>query len=174
MELTFSTACSRSDPFLSHQDATYPHLDSLPFHSLVIWTDGFVLFPLTKEAVTSLLTGCFVVLRSSLHIRQAQFVQVFLLKTAPFYKLYNVLISTNNAASFLLFPDSRFVLYTFSLFGLFFMLFGTSGMNYPFSRLIFLSCYNWSLVTYIFRIMTQPMRWLDICSVTVICSRMKL
>ena len=120
MELTFSTACSRSDSFLSCQNSAYAHLDSLPFHSLVIWIDGFVLFPLIKEAVTSLLTAYSVVLRSSLHIRQAQFVQVFLLKTAPFYKLYNALISTNKSASFLLFPGSRFVLYTFSSFGLFF------------------------------------------------------
>ena len=40
MELTLSSPCSCSDPLLLCQGATLGHLDSLPFHDLVIWIDG--------------------------------------------------------------------------------------------------------------------------------------
>ena len=45
VESTLSTPCSRSDPSLSLQGAALAHLDSLPPHDLVLWTDGFVPFP---------------------------------------------------------------------------------------------------------------------------------
>ena len=44
-ESTFSTPCSCSDPSLTRQGAALAHLDSLPPHVLVLWTDGSVLFP---------------------------------------------------------------------------------------------------------------------------------
>ena len=40
VESTLSTPCSRSDPPLSRQGAALAHLDSLPPHDLVLWTDG--------------------------------------------------------------------------------------------------------------------------------------
>ena len=46
---TLSSPCSRSDPPLSHQGAAFPHLDSLPSHDLVLWTDGSVPFPFGKH-----------------------------------------------------------------------------------------------------------------------------
>ena len=45
VESTLSTPCSRSDPPLSRQGAALAHLDSLPHHDLVLWTDGSVPFP---------------------------------------------------------------------------------------------------------------------------------
>ena len=48
LEYTLSTPCSRSDPPLSRQGAALAHLDSLPTHGLVLWTDGSVPFPFGK------------------------------------------------------------------------------------------------------------------------------
>ena len=83
----------------------------------------------------------------------AQCVQAFLLKLAPFCKLSADLGSTNKSAtSLFFFSDSCFVLSTlFSLlFSFYFILFGTSGRNYQFSRLCFLSDCKGSLITYFF------------------------
>ena len=48
MESTLSTSCSRSDPLHSRQGVALAHLDSLPPHDLVHWTDGSVPFPFGK------------------------------------------------------------------------------------------------------------------------------
>ena len=48
MESTLSSSCSRSDHSLSRQGAALAHLDSLPHHDLVLWTDGSVPFPFGK------------------------------------------------------------------------------------------------------------------------------
>ena len=48
MEFTLSTPCSRSDPALSRQGVAFTHLDSLPPHDLVLWTDGSIPFPFGK------------------------------------------------------------------------------------------------------------------------------
>ena len=48
VESTLSSSCSRSDLPLSRQGAALAHLDSLPPHDLVLWTDGSVPFPLGK------------------------------------------------------------------------------------------------------------------------------
>ena len=52
-----SSPCSRSDPPLSRQGATLAHLDSLPPHDLVLWTDGSVLFPFVKGG-SGVLANC--------------------------------------------------------------------------------------------------------------------
>ena len=44
VESTLSFPCSRSDPPHSRQGAALAHLDSLPPHDLVLWTDGSVPF----------------------------------------------------------------------------------------------------------------------------------
>ena len=49
LESTFFFPCSRSDSPLSRQGAALTHLDSLPPHDLVIWTDGSVTFPFGKS-----------------------------------------------------------------------------------------------------------------------------
>ena len=48
VESTLPTPCSRSDPPPSRQDAALAHLDSLPPHDLVLWTDGSVPFHFGK------------------------------------------------------------------------------------------------------------------------------
>ena len=48
VESTLSTPCSRSDPPHSRQGVALAHLDSLPPHDLVLWTDGSVPFPFGK------------------------------------------------------------------------------------------------------------------------------
>ena len=58
VESTLSTPCSRSDPHLSRQGAALAHLDSLPPHSLVLWTDGSVSFPFRKGG-SGVLANCF-------------------------------------------------------------------------------------------------------------------
>ena len=57
VESTLSTPCSCSDPPLSRQGATLAHLDSLPFHDLVLWTDGFVPFSFGKGG-SGVLANC--------------------------------------------------------------------------------------------------------------------
>ena len=44
VESTLSTPCPRFDPPLFRQGAALAHLDSLPSHDLVLWTDGSVPF----------------------------------------------------------------------------------------------------------------------------------
>ena len=53
---TLSTPCSRSDP-PSHQSGALAHLDSLPPHDLVLWTDGSVPFPFGKGG-SGVLANC--------------------------------------------------------------------------------------------------------------------
>ena len=54
---TLSTPCSRSDPPLSRQGAALAHLDSLPPHDLVVWTDGSVPFAFGKGG-SGVLANC--------------------------------------------------------------------------------------------------------------------
>ena len=65
------------------------------------------LFLLPKTALTSLPTAFFEELRPLFPIRQAQYVQVFPLKPAPFCKLSAGLGSTNKSVIYLVFSDSR-------------------------------------------------------------------
>ena len=58
VESTLSIPCSRSDPPLSRQGAALAHLDSLPLHDLVLWTDGSVPFPFGKGG-SGVLANCF-------------------------------------------------------------------------------------------------------------------
>ena len=57
VESTLSTPCSHSDPPLSCQGAALAHLDSLPPHDLVLWTDGSVPFPFGKGS-SGVLANC--------------------------------------------------------------------------------------------------------------------
>ena len=57
VESTFSTPCSRSDPSFFRQGASLAHLDSLPTHDLVLWTDGSVPFPFSKGG-SGVLANC--------------------------------------------------------------------------------------------------------------------
>ena len=57
VESTLISPCSRSDPPLSRQDAALAHLDSLPPHNLVLWTDGSVPFAFDKGG-SGVLANC--------------------------------------------------------------------------------------------------------------------
>ena len=103
MDSTISSSWSRSDPPLSRQGAALAHLDSLP---LMIWCFGLAalfLFLLARAAPAFLPTALSVALRPLFPFRQAQFVQVFPLKPAPFCTLFAGLGNTNKSAISLLF-----------------------------------------------------------------------
>ena len=77
VESTLSSPRSRSDPPLSRQGAALVHLDSLPPHDLLLWTDGSVPFPFGKGG-SSVLANCSLCgTKATLSFRQAQYVQVF-------------------------------------------------------------------------------------------------
>ena len=57
VESTLFTPCSRSDPPHSRQGAALAHLDFLPPHDLVLWTDGSVPFPFGKGG-SGVLANC--------------------------------------------------------------------------------------------------------------------
>ena len=58
VESTFSSPCSRSNLPLPRQGAALAHLDSLPPHDLVLWTDGTVPSPLGKGG-SGVFASCF-------------------------------------------------------------------------------------------------------------------
>ena len=57
VESTLPTPCSRSNPPHSRQGAALAHLDSLPPHDLVLWTNGSVSFPFGKSGSNVLANG---------------------------------------------------------------------------------------------------------------------
>ena len=115
MELSLSTPHSRSDALLSHQGATFAHLDSLSSHDLVIWTDASVPFFSTEDPA-SLRTVHLVVLRPAFRVRKTQCEQVSPMRPAPFCKLSHGLGSINRFATSLLFFPLKLSLHFFSFF----------------------------------------------------------
>ena len=114
-----------SPPFSLHALALIPLfyvnvrlLLTLTLSPLMIWCSGQIalfLFLLAKAAPAYLPTALSVALWPLFPFRKAQYVKVFLLKPAPFCKLFAVLGSTNKSATFLLLlSDSRSVLATLS------------------------------------------------------------
>ena len=77
VESNLTSPCSRSDLLLSHQGAALAHLDYLPPHDLVHWTDGSVLLLLAKTALAYLPTALSRALRSPFPSQQAQYVKFF-------------------------------------------------------------------------------------------------
>ena len=57
VESTLSPSCSCSDPPLSPQGVALTHLDSLPLHDLVLWTDDSVPYPFCKGG-SGVLANC--------------------------------------------------------------------------------------------------------------------
>ena len=104
----------RSVPPLFRQVVALSHLDS-PSHNLLFWTDHSVPFPFGKGGSGILANCSLLALRPLFLFRQTQYVQVFPLKPAPFFKLFAGLSNTNRyAISLLLLSDSRSVLVTLS------------------------------------------------------------
>ena len=165
MESTLSSSCSHSDPPPSCQSAAFAHLDSLP---LMIWYSGLmalVLFLLARAALAFLPTTLSVALRPLFPFRQAQYVQVFLLKPAPFCTLFAGLSNNNKSATSLLFSfyltlvqslPPRPLLHLSS----FLKVSGKSARNCFLSTLV-LSGYNGSLDTRFSEGTMQLMSWPD-------------
>ena len=103
VESTLSSPCSCSDPPHSRQGAALAHLDSLPPHDLVLWTDGSVPFPFGKGRSDVLANCSLCGTEATLLFQQAQYVAVFPLKPAPFCTLFAGFGSTIKSAIFLLF-----------------------------------------------------------------------
>ena len=160
VESTLSSPCFRSDSPHSRQGAALAHLDSLPPHDLVLWTDGSVPFPFGKGG-SGVLANCSLCGTALFPFRQAQFVPVFPLKPAPFCTLFAGLGSTIKSAIFLLFfscltlvlssPPCPLLHLSFYL-----KLCGRSGRNCPSSPSV-LSGYNGSPDTRFSRGTTQLM-----------------
>ena len=105
VESSLSSPCFLSDPPLSRQGAALAHLDSLP---PMIWFSGqtaLFLVLLARVAPAYLPSALSVALRPLFPLRQAQNVQVFPLKPAPFCTLFAGLGSTNKFAISLLFSN---------------------------------------------------------------------
>ena len=103
VESTLSSSCSRSDPPLSRQGAALANLDSLPLIISYFGQTALFLFLLARAAPAYLPTALSVALRPLFPFQQAQYVQVFPLKSAPFCTFFAGLGSTNKSAIFLLF-----------------------------------------------------------------------
>ena len=113
-----------SPPFPLHALALIPSSlakvrlsPTLTLFPLIIWCFGqtaLFFFLLVRAAPAFLPIALSVALRPLFPFRQAQFVQVFPLKPAPFCTLFAGLGSTNNSAISLLLSDSRSVLATLS------------------------------------------------------------
>ena len=113
---SLSCSSSRSDPSLSlsRQGAALTHLDSLPLHDLVFWTDGSDPFRFGKggSGILANCSLCGTKATLSFYIRPSM--RVFPLKPAPFCTFFAGLSSTNNSATSLLLSDSRSVFATLS------------------------------------------------------------
>ena len=163
VESTLSSPCSRFDPHLSRQGGAFTHLDSLPPHDLVLWTDGS--FPFGKAAPASLPSALSVALRPLFRFQQAQYVRVFPLKPAPFCTLLAGLDSTNKSAIHLLF-SYYLPLVLFSppcplLHLCFFLKLCDRSSRNCLPSLPVLSDYNGSPDTRFFRGTMRLMRWPD-------------
>ena len=91
---------------------------TLTFCPLMIWYSGLTalfLFLLARAAPAFLPTALSVALRPLFPFRQAQYVQVFPLKPAPFCTLFAGLGSTNKSAIFLLFSSCLTLVLSFPL-----------------------------------------------------------
>ena len=109
VEYILSSPCSHSDPPHSRQGAALAHLDSLPSHDLVLWTDGSVPFSFGKGG-SGVLANCSLCgTEATLSFSAGP---VFPLKPAPFCTLCAGLGNTIKSAIFLLLSNSRSVLAT--------------------------------------------------------------
>ena len=104
VESILSSPCSRSDPPLSRQVVALAGFGFLSHPT--IWSFGqtdLFIFLLAKTALAYLPTALSVALRPLFPFQLTQYAQVFLLKAAPFCKLFVGLGSTNKSAISLLF-----------------------------------------------------------------------
>ena len=165
VEPTLPIPCSHSDPSLSRQGAALASLDSLP---LMIWCFGLTalfLFFLVRAAPALLPTALSVALRPLFPFRQAQYAQVFPLKSALFCTLFACLGSTIQSTISLLFSYYLILVLssppcTLLHLSSYLKLCGRSGRNCLLSPSVLLD-YNGSPDTRFSRGTTRLMSWLD-------------
>ena len=163
VDSTLSTRSFRSDPLSLAKVRLSP---TLTFSPLMIWYSGqtaLFLFLFAKVAPAFLPTVLSVALRALFPFRQAQYVQVFLVKPAPFCTLFAGLGSTNKSAISLLFsPCLTLVLSSppcpLLHLSSYLKLCGRSGRNCLLSPSV-LSGYNGSPDTCFYRGTTRLMSW---------------
>ena len=163
VESTLSSPCSRSDPpSLSRQGAALAHLDSLPPHDLILWTDGFVPFPLGRGGCGILANCFFCGTGATLFFSAGPVCSSFSAKACAI--LYALCWSRQHQqvchfSSLLFLSDSCSVLATMSSPPFFFYLklCSRSGRNCPLSFV--LSGYNGSPDTRVFWGTTRLMSW---------------
>ena len=103
MESTLPTPCSRSDPLLSRQGAALAHLDFLPPHDLVLWTDASVPFLFGKGG-SGVLANCSLCgTEATLTVSAGPACSSFSAEACPFCTLFAGRGSTNKSAISLLF-----------------------------------------------------------------------
>ena len=163
MESTLSSSCSRSDLPLSRHGAALAHLDSLPLMIRYFGQTALFLLLLTRAAPAFLPTALSVALRPLFPFQQAQYAQVFLLRSASFYMLFAGLGCTNISATSHLF--SSYLTYVMSSLSYFLLdlafylkLSGRSDRN-SFLSLPVLSGDNGSPDTYFSRGTTRIISW---------------
>ena len=165
VESTLPTPWSHSDTLSLVKVWLSPTLTLSP---LMIWCFGltalFLLF-LARAAPAFVPTALSVALRPLFPFRQAQFAQVFPLKSAPFCTLFAGLGSTNKSAIFLLFFSYLTLVlssppYPLLHLSCYLKLCGRSGRNCLLSPPV-LSDYNGSPDTRFYRETTRPMSWQD-------------
>ena len=163
VDSTLSTSCSRSDPPLSLQGAALAHLDSLPPHDLVLWTDGS--FPFGKGS-SGVLANCSLCgTEATLSFSAGPVCSSFSAEAcAPFCTLFAGLGSSNKFAIFLLFSCLTLVLssppYPLLHLSSYPKLCDRSGKNCLLSFSV-LSDHNGSLDVRFSRGTTRLMSWLD-------------
>ena len=154
-----SFPCSRSDPLFLAKVRLSP---TLTLSHLTIWYSGqtaLFLFLLTMAALAFLPTALSVALRPLFPFQQAQYAQVFLLKSAPLSKLFADLGSINKSATFLCFSSYLTLVLSSSLCSLLRLscYLNLSGRNCLLSPV--LSSYNGSLDTCFVWETVQLMSW---------------
>ena len=165
VESTLSTPCSRSDPPLSRQGEALAHLDSLPPHDLVLWTDGSVPFPFGKGGFGVLANCSLYGAEATLSFSAGSVCQVFPLKPAPFCTLFAGLGSTIKSAISLLLSSCLTLVLSSPPCPLlhlssYLKLCSRSGWNCLLSPSVLLD-YNESPDTHFYRGTTWPMSWPD-------------
>ena len=166
VESTLSSPCSRSDRPPSRQGAALTHLDSLPPHDLVLWTDGSVPFPFGKGGSGVLANCSLCSTEATLSFSAGPVCSSFSAKACAILHALCWSRQHQQVCHFsflLLLSDSRSVLaalFSPPSFLIYLKLCGRSGRNCLLSHPVLLD-YNESPDTRFSRGTTRPMSWPD-------------
>ena len=158
VESTLSTPCSRADLPLTHQGTALAHLDPLPSHDLVLWTDGSVPFPFGKGGCGILANCSLCGTEAALSFSAGPVCSSFSAKACAI--LHALCLSRQHQQvchfSFLLLSDSRSVLAALSYPPSFLL---SQSLWQIWQELSSLSCsirLQWVMDTHFYRGMTWP------------------